>query len=113
MANTTGKGLKVSIKTKEGEKVDITHHLRAVTFGKQITRIRGGILGWLAWTFNIQKLKWITQNYVDGETITAEEMNAITASGGLHISGPIGEPTIYIPADGRTYTVKKDGDAIF
>lgn len=64
MANTTGKGLKVSIKTKDGENVEVTHHLRAVTFGKQTTRRRTGILGWLAWTFNIQSLKWIVENEV-------------------------------------------------
>lgn len=112
MAKTKSGPTKVKIITKDG-KVDIMSELMsfASTQMQQKTERRTGFLGWLGWTFNIHKLKWITRNYVEGVTVTAEQMNTLTASGGFHISGPIGEPTINKPYDGRTYTIKKDGDA--
>lgn len=112
MAKISSGPIKVKIITKDGE-TDIVSELMSFssTQMQQKTERRTGFLGWLGWTFNIHKLKWVTQNYVEGATITAEEMNVLTASGGFHISGAIGEPTIQIPVGVYTYTSKKDGDA--
>lgn len=103
MAKISSGPAKIKIITKDGE-VDIMSELMsfASTQMQQKTERRTGFLGWLGWTFNIHKLKWITKDYYESINLTAEQMNVLTAGGELSIG---------ITSDGKTFRIKKDGDA--